>query len=87
MERKAKRKRSTAETAAAPVQKLSHALVELFRSKIASGELKPGDTLRIPKGVPHQARTRDQAFRALIVYDTPTRVMVPVTAKKPAAKP
>lgn len=26
-------------------QKLSHALVELFRGKIASGELKPGDTL------------------------------------------
>jgi DNA-binding FadR family transcriptional regulator len=26
-------------------QKLSHALVELFRAKIASGELKPGDTL------------------------------------------
>lgn len=27
------------------MQKLSHVLVELFRSKIASGELKPGDTL------------------------------------------
>jgi DNA-binding FadR family transcriptional regulator len=26
-------------------QKLSHALVELFHAKIASGELKPGDTL------------------------------------------
>src|SRR4051812_34973383 len=45
MERKGKREGSTAETSAAPVQKLSHALVELFRSKIASGELKPGDTL------------------------------------------
>jgi DNA-binding FadR family transcriptional regulator len=28
-----------------PVQKLSHAVVELFRAKIARGELKPGDTL------------------------------------------
>ena len=40
--------------------------------------LKAGDTLRIPKGVPHQARTKDQGYEALIVYDTPTRVMVPV---------
>ena len=44
--------------------------------------LKPGDTLRIPKGVPHQARTKDQAFEALIVYDTPTRQMVPVVDGK-----
>lgn len=43
--------------------------------------LKPGDTLRIPKGVPHQARSKDQPFSALIVYDTPNRIMVPVTAK------
>jgi quercetin dioxygenase-like cupin family protein len=50
-------------------------------------ELKAGDTLRIPKGVPHQARTKDQAFQALIVYDTPTRIMVPVAADKPARKP
>jgi quercetin dioxygenase-like cupin family protein len=51
--------------------------------------LKPGDTLRIPKGMPHQARTKDQAFEALIVYDTPTRQMVPVVDGKvpPAAKP
>ncbi len=41
--------------------------------------LKAGDTLRIPKGVPHQARTKDEPFQALIVYDTPSRVMVPVT--------
>jgi quercetin dioxygenase-like cupin family protein len=45
--------------------------------------LKPGDTLRIPKGVPHQARTKDQPFRALIVYDTPNRVMVPVAGNTP----
>jgi quercetin dioxygenase-like cupin family protein len=41
--------------------------------------LKAGDTLRIPRGVPHQSRTKDQAYEALIVYDTPTRVMVPVS--------
>jgi quercetin dioxygenase-like cupin family protein len=40
--------------------------------------LKAGDTLRIPRGVPHQARSGDQGFTALIVYDTPTRIMVPV---------
>jgi quercetin dioxygenase-like cupin family protein len=45
--------------------------------------LKPGDTLRIPKGVPHQARTQGESFRALIVYDTPRRIMVPVTEGKP----
>jgi quercetin dioxygenase-like cupin family protein len=45
--------------------------------------LKPGDSLRIPKNVPHQARTRDEPFRALIVYDTPTRIMVPVPAGAP----
>jgi quercetin dioxygenase-like cupin family protein len=45
--------------------------------------LKPGDTLRIPKGVPHQARSKAQAFRALIVYDTPTRIMIPVNSRKP----
>lgn len=45
--------------------------------------LKPGDTLRIPRDVPHQARTNADPFRALIVYDTPTRVMVPVTDDKP----
>lgn len=45
MEQKRKPGRSSSNTAPAPAQKLSHALVELFRSKIASGELKPGDTL------------------------------------------
>jgi quercetin dioxygenase-like cupin family protein len=47
--------------------------------------LKPGDTLRIPRNVPHQARSKDEPFRALIVYDTPNRIMVPVVAGKPAA--
>jgi quercetin dioxygenase-like cupin family protein len=45
--------------------------------------LKAGDTLRIPKGVPHQSRTKDQGYEALIVYDTPTRVMVPVKETPP----
>jgi quercetin dioxygenase-like cupin family protein len=40
--------------------------------------LKPGDTVRIPKNAPHGARTKDQPFRAVIVYDTPNRQMVPV---------
>ena len=47
--------------------------------------LKAGDTLRIPRNVPHQARTKDQPYTALIVYDTPTRVMVPVAEEKPAS--
>jgi quercetin dioxygenase-like cupin family protein len=49
--------------------------------------LRPGDTLRIPRNVPHQARTKGEAFQALIVYDTPTRVMVPVTGRKPSVEP
>ncbi len=42
-------------------------------------KLKAGDTLRIPKNVPHMARAGDQAVLAMIVYDTPRRVMVPVS--------
>lgn len=45
--------------------------------------LKTGDTLRIPRGVVHTARTKDQPFRALIVYDTGKRQMVPVTENTP----
>ncbi len=45
MERRSTRERPPANTTTPPVQKLSHALVELFRARIASGELKPGDTL------------------------------------------
>jgi len=40
--------------------------------------LKEGDTVRIPRGVVHGARTKAQSFRALIVYDTGKRQMVPV---------
>jgi quercetin dioxygenase-like cupin family protein len=34
-----------------------------------------GDTLRIPAGVKHNARTKDEACRAVIVYDTGKRQM------------
>jgi len=44
--------------------------------------LKKGDTLRIPKGVTHMARTGDQPFLAMILYDTPARQMVVVDAAK-----
>ena len=40
--------------------------------------LQAGDTLRIPKGVVHQGRTKGEGFLAVLVYDTPRRVMVPV---------
>ncbi len=40
--------------------------------------VKAGDTLRIPRGVKHNARTRDEPCRAVLVYDTGKRVMVPV---------
>jgi quercetin dioxygenase-like cupin family protein len=49
--------------------------------------IKPGDTRRIPTGVEHQARTKDAAFQAFIVYDTPNRIMVPVAEERPRAKP
>jgi len=49
--------------------------------------LKPGDTLRIPKNVPHQARSKNEGFTALIVYDTPKRVMVPVQDARPRGTP
>ncbi len=45
-------------------------------------KLKAGDTLRIPKNTPHMARVGDQPLLALIAYDTPKRVMVPVTDDK-----
>jgi quercetin dioxygenase-like cupin family protein len=40
--------------------------------------LEPGDTLRIPKGTVHGARTGASPCRVLVVYDTGTRQMVPV---------
>lgn len=45
--------------------------------------LKPGDTLRIPKNAVHAARTGAEPCRVLVVYDTGTRQMVPVTDDPP----
>ncbi|MGH8137133.1 MAG: FadR/GntR family transcriptional regulator [Steroidobacteraceae bacterium] len=54
---------------AQPVQKLSHAVVELIRAKIATGELKPGDTLLPESELLEQLRvsrpTLRQALRVL----------------------
>jgi quercetin dioxygenase-like cupin family protein len=41
-------------------------------------KLQPGDTIRIPKGIAHNARTLDEACRVVVVYDTGERKMVPV---------
>lgn len=38
--------------------------------------LKAGDTLRIPKGVAHAARTQEDPCRVIVVYDTGRRQMV-----------
>ena len=46
--------------------------------------MKPGDTLRIPKNVIHQARTKGEPCRSIIVYNTGARQMVPVDEKKKA---
>ncbi len=40
--------------------------------------LKKGDTLRIPKDVPHKARTGKEACKAIIVYNTSDRQFVEV---------
>ena len=45
--------------------------------------LKAGDTLRIPEGGAPPGAPRTKAMRALIVYNTPTRVMVPIKEAKP----
>lgn len=41
-------------------------------------KMGPGDTIRIPRGVPHNARTGDEGCRVVVVYDTGKRTMVPV---------
>ncbi len=40
--------------------------------------VKAGDTVRIPEGVKHNARTKEEPCRAVIVYNTGKRQMVPV---------
>jgi len=44
-------------------------------------KLQAGDTLRIPKDVPHQARTQDSPCLVMVVYNTGKRQMVPVESK------
>ena len=44
--------------------------------------LKAGDTLRIPKVVPHRARTKEKACRVVVVYNTGRRQFVPVEQAK-----
>lgn len=41
-------------------------------------EIKTGDTLRIPQGVTHAARTGEEPCRVLVVYNTGRRQMVVV---------
>lgn len=41
--------------------------------------MKAGDTLRIPQGVPHMARTTDEPCLVMVVYNTGTRQMILVT--------
>jgi quercetin dioxygenase-like cupin family protein len=48
--------------------------------------LKTGDTVRIPRGVVHGARTHDQPMLAMVLYDTGKRQMVPVN-ETPAGGP
>lgn len=44
--------------------------------------LKTGDTLRVPKGVVHMARTKGEPCRVMVIYDTGKRQMVPVAEEK-----
>ena len=44
--------------------------------------LKAGDTLRIPRGAVHLARTRDEACRVMVVFNTGKRQMVVVEEPK-----
>ncbi len=41
-------------------------------------KMRTGDTIRIPHGIAHNARTGDEPCRVVVVYDTGQRVMVPV---------
>ncbi len=41
-------------------------------------KLQAGDTLLIPKDVPHMARTQDSPCLTMVTYNTGKRIMVPV---------
>lgn len=45
-------------------------------------KLKTGDTLRIPQGMIHMGRTKDEACRVMVVYNTGARQMTVVEEKK-----
>lgn len=45
-------------------------------------KLKKGDTIRIPLGIRHAARTGEEACRAVIVYNTGDRQFVPLDEAK-----
>ena len=46
-------------------------------------KLKAGDTLRIPQGMVHMGRTKEEACRVMVVYNTGARQMTAVEEKKP----
>ena len=58
-----------------------HVLCGLCEHRLGArwDKLKAGDTLRIPKDVPHQARTQDGPCLCMVVYNTGKRQIVPVT--------
>lgn len=45
--------------------------------------LKAGDTLRVPAGVRHMAKTRNEPLRAVIVYDSGQRQFLPTNGQDP----
>ena len=47
-------------------------------------KLQAGATLRIPQGVPHQARTQDGPCLVMVIYNTGKREMIPVANDQPA---
>jgi quercetin dioxygenase-like cupin family protein len=57
-----------------------HVIEGKLEHRLGKGWVKmgPGDTIRIPKGVPHNARTGEEGCRVVVVYDTGAREFVPV---------
>jgi quercetin dioxygenase-like cupin family protein len=53
------------------------------RVGLRSVKLRAGDTLRIPQGTPHQARTGNEPCLVLVIYNTGNRQMVLVPEDKP----
>ena len=57
-----------------------HVIEGALEHRMGKGWAKmgPGDSIRIPKGVPHNARTGKEACRVVVVYDTGAREFIPV---------